>query len=77
MADRLKPNTWQWKRRQHIHGHNSLLGGVAFSRSTMARVMMSHSTTQDAKQKAAEIRALLFELEDLLKERINDPEKPK
>ena len=63
-----KPVDFQRLRR---YRHNGYSGSVAMAQQAMVQIMASDSTTQQAKEKAAEAANKLMELRELIKERVD------
>lgn len=70
-VDPLKPGTPAWEKRQRVHAHNSLSGGVAISRANMQAIQRSPSTTANSKKLAREILEKLDFLQQHIKIRVD------
>lgn len=67
--DNLKPGSKQWHRRQAIHYHNSLLGGVGMAKANMNAILNTATTTAEARAIAVKILVDLVALGEQLKAR--------
>lgn len=73
MTDHIKPTSPEWQARQRRHRHNSYLGHCRMAMMNMNSIIVSDTTTVEAKQLAKRIHALATQLDSALRKRRVDP----